>query len=161
MKTLTALILATLIILCALAKNNNDKPAEFFNEYIEPKNIEKKELHETKNDLPDTLTKPFVEAQIIFSQVGKASFYADKFEGLTTASGELYYHSHKTCAHLTLPFGTLLNVTNLSNNRSVIVKVNDRGPFVDNRIIDLSRSAAKKLDFIKEGLSYVRIEMIE
>jgi rare lipoprotein A len=100
-------------------------------------------------------------AQTGYVQEGKASFYADKFEGRTTASGERYSHSKSTCAHLTLPFGTLVRVTNTSNNQSVVVRVNDRGPFVPNRIIDLSKSAAEKLGFIKEGIADVRIEAID
>jgi rare lipoprotein A len=99
-------------------------------------------------------------AQVGFVQEGKASFYADKFEGRTTASGERYSHTRNTCAHLTLPFGTLVKVTNLANNLSVVVKVNDRGPFVPNRIIDLSRSAAERIDFVRSGIADVRIEVV-
>lgn len=102
-----------------------------------------------------------VWAQAGYVQEGKASFYADKFEGRTTASGERYSHSRSTCAHLTLPFGTLVRVTNLSNSKTVVVRVNDRGPFVANRIIDLSRSAAEKLDFINQGIADVKIEAID
>ena len=100
-------------------------------------------------------------AQTGYVQEGKASFYADKFEGRTTASGERYSHSRNTCAHLTLPFGTLVKVTNMENNQTVVVRVNDRGPFVANRIIDLSRSAAEKLGFVDKGLADVRIEVID
>src|SRR5688500_5113941 len=91
----------------------------------------------------------FASAQV---QTGKASFYADKFEGSPTASGEKYRHSKMTAAHKTLPFGTTVRVTNLGNNKVAEVMVNDRGPYVDGRIIDLSRSAAKELDFINAGL---------
>ena len=100
-------------------------------------------------------------AQSGYIQEGKASFYADKFEGRTTASGERYSHSKSTCAHLSLPFGTLVRVTNLGNGNSVVVRVNDRGPVVPNRIIDLSRSAAEKLGFIGQGIADVRIEVID
>lgn len=103
----------------------------------------------------------FIIGQTGYVQEGKASFYADKFEGRTTASGERYSHSRNTCAHLTLPFGTLVRVTNLENNLSVVLRVNDRGPFVANRIIDLSRSAAEKLEFIDKGLADVRVEVID
>ncbi|MFO8022830.1 MAG: septal ring lytic transglycosylase RlpA family protein [Perlabentimonas sp.] len=96
-----------------------------------------------------------------YVQEGKASFYADKFEGRTTASGERYSHSRNTCAHLTLPFGTLVKVTNLDNDKSLVVRVNDRGPFVPNRIIDLSRSAAETLGFIDKGIADVKIEVID
>ncbi|HCY01321.1 MAG TPA: septal ring lytic transglycosylase RlpA family lipoprotein [Bacteroidales bacterium] len=107
------------------------------------------------------LSSFFTFAQSGYVQEGKASFYADKFEGRTTASGERYSHSKSTCAHLSLPFGTLVKVTNLSNSKSVIVRVNDRGPFVPNRIIDLSHSAATKLDFTKTGIADVKIEVID
>jgi len=95
-----------------------------------------------------------------YSAKGTASFYADKFEGRTTANGEIYYHSKKTAAHRTLPFGSIVKVTNLENNKVVVVRINDRGPFVDNRIIDLSKSAAKELEFIGKGLADVKIEVI-
>ena len=93
-------------------------------------------------------------------QYGKASFYADKFEGRITASGEKYWHSKLTAAHRTFPFGTMVKVTNMDNNKSVIVRVNDRGPYVDNRLIDLSRSAARKLDFIDKGITNVKLEVV-
>ncbi|MDX9854938.1 MAG: septal ring lytic transglycosylase RlpA family protein [Tenuifilaceae bacterium] len=100
-------------------------------------------------------------AQSGFQQEGKASFYADKFEGRTTASGEKYSHQKATCAHLNLPFGTLVKVTNIENGKYVVVRVNDRGPFAPDRIIDLSRSAAEKLDFVGKGLADVRIEVLD
>jgi len=95
------------------------------------------------------------------TQSGKASYYADKFEGRTTASGEKYKHSKATAAHKTLPFGTKVRVTNTANNKSVEVVINDRGPYVDGRIIDLSKSAAEQLDFINLGLADVKIEVID
>lgn len=94
-------------------------------------------------------------------QYGKASFYANKFEGRTTASGEKYWHSKLTAAHRSFPFNTRVRVTNLENNRSVVVRINDRGPFVKDRIIDVSKSAARKLQFIKDGLCDVKIEVVE
>lgn len=98
-----------------------------------------------------------------FAQVhkGKASYYADKFEGRLTASGVKYKHSKLTAAHRILPFGTKVKVTNISNNRSVVVEINDRGPFVKGRIIDLSKSAAEKLDFIHIGITEVSIEVVD
>lgn len=94
-------------------------------------------------------------------QTGKASFYADKFEGSPTASGEKYKHNKLTAAHKSLPFGTKIRVTNLANDQSVEVVINDRGPYVENRIIDLSKSAAGKLGFINQGLADVKIEVID
>jgi len=95
-----------------------------------------------------------------YIKTGIASFYADKFEGRQTANGEIYYHAKKTAAHQKLPFGTIVKVTNLENNKFVVVRINDRGPFVDNRIIDLSKSAAQDLDFVSKGLVKVKIEVI-
>lgn len=113
--------------------------------------------------LTTTLLAVVATASSIFSQVqtGKASFYADKFEGSPTASGEKYKHSKATAAHKTLPFGTRVRVTNLGNNQSVEVIINDRGPYVDGRVIDLSKSAAEKLDFINLGLADVKVEVID
>lgn len=98
-----------------------------------------------------------------FSQVqtGKASFYADKFEGIPTASGEKYKHNKLTGAHKTLPFGTKVRVTNLANNKTVEVVINDRGPYVEGRIIDLSKEAADQLGFLNNGLAEVKLEVVD
>ncbi len=90
------------------------------------------------------------------SFTGEASYYADKFHGRQTASGETFNQYKLTCAHRTLPFGTLLEVTNLANNKKVTVVVNDRGPFAHGRVIDLSKSAAEKIDMIKTGVANVK-----
>lgn len=94
-------------------------------------------------------------------QTGKASFYADKFEGTITSSGEKYRHNKLTAAHKTLPFGTKVRVTNLANNKSVEVVINDRGPYVEGRIIDLSRAAAEVLGFENYGLADVKLEVTD
>lgn len=98
--------------------------------------------------------------QDVYIQYGKASFYADKFQGQTTANGEKYDHNIQTAAHLSLPFGTKVKVTNLSNNKTTVVTINDRGPFVEGRIIDLSKSAAQQLDFIPLGVVEVKVEIL-
>jgi len=98
--------------------------------------------------------------QDVYIQYGKASFYGDKFQGRTTASGETYDHDKLTAAHLSLPFGTEVKVTNLSNNKTTIVRINDRGPFVEGRVIDLSKKAAQQLDFIPLGLVDVKVEVL-
>lgn len=95
------------------------------------------------------------------TETGLASFYSDKFEGKQTASGEIYKGSKMTAAHRTLPFGTQVKVTNLTSQISVTVTVNDRGPFVKDRIIDLSKAAAVKLDLIDKGVVKVKIEPIK
>ncbi|WP_340152166.1 septal ring lytic transglycosylase RlpA family protein [uncultured Marivirga sp.] len=94
-------------------------------------------------------------------QKGTASYYADKFEGKQTASGEKYKHKNLTAAHKTLPFGTIVKVTNLENQEFVEVRINDRGPFVSGRVIDLSRAAAEQLKFINQGLTEVQIEVVD
>ena len=92
-----------------------------------------------------------------FVQVGIASWYGPGFHGSRTASGEVYNMYRFTAAHKTLPLGTYVKVINLENGRSVIVKINDRGPFVPGRIIDLSYAAAKKLGMLKKGTAKVKI----
>jgi len=101
-----------------------------------------------------------IRAQEVYKKVGWASFYHDKFEGRKTSNGEKFRQKKFTCAHRTLPFGTMLRVTNLTNNKTITVRVNDRGPYSKGRIIDLTRAGAKALDFIKEGHTKVEIEVI-
>jgi peptidoglycan lytic transglycosylase len=93
-------------------------------------------------------------------QVGVASWYGSFFQGKDTASGEPYNMYDLTAAHPTLPLGTLVKVTNLHNGRAIIVKVNDRGPVVPGRIIDLSYNAARALHFKNKGLQRVRLDVI-
>ena len=92
--------------------------------------------------------------------VGLASFYAAKFHGRRTASGEIFNTHALTAAHLTLPFGTKVKVTNLRNGKSVIVRINDRGPHVRGRIIDLSVAAAKKIGLNRAGTVRVKLEIL-
>lgn len=91
---------------------------------------------------------------------GGVSYYADKYQGKPTSSGELYDMAAYTAAHRTYPFGTKLKVTNLKNKKYVVVKVNDRGPYSTSRIIDVSRIAAEKLDILWAGTGQVSIEKI-
>jgi rare lipoprotein A (peptidoglycan hydrolase) len=92
---------------------------------------------------------------------GYASYYADKFHGKPTASGEIFDMNTFTAAHRTLPFGTICRITNLANDRSVNVRINDRGPFVEGRIIDLSKAAAEALDGIRQGILEIKLEILE
>jgi len=102
----------------------------------------------------------FYPKKIKFVQIGYASWYGKKFHGRPTASGEIFNMYKLTAAHRTLPLGTYVKVTNLSNGKSVIVKINDRGPYVKGRIIDLSYMAAKKIGMVKKGVQKVKIEVI-
>jgi rare lipoprotein A len=103
-------------------------------------------------------SKHYAEESVLY---GESSYYADKFHGRKTANGEVFDMYKKTAAHKTLPFNTMLEVTNLENNKSVIVRVNDRGPFVGDRILDLSYGAAKEIDMISSGVVEVRIKIIK
>ena len=94
----------------------------------------------------------------VSTETGMASFYANKHNGNKTANGERYQSTKLTAAHQTLPFGTMVKVTNLSNGKSVEVRINDRGPYAKGRIIDLSRSAAKKIGMIDAGVAKVKLE---
>ena len=94
------------------------------------------------------------------AEYGKASYYAMMHQGNKTANGERFNQSAFTAAHRTLPFGTRVRVTNLRNDKSVVVRINDRGPFVRGRIIDLSQAAFKKIGSLKQGLLEVKVEVL-
>lgn len=94
-------------------------------------------------------------------QVGVASYYGKKFHGRKTANGEVFNMYKLTAAHRVLPLGTLVKVTNLQNGRWVEVKVNDRGPFIEGRILDLSFAAALELEMVKQGTAKVMIEITQ
>ncbi|MGC3872413.1 septal ring lytic transglycosylase RlpA family protein [Halomonas sp. GXIMD04776] len=92
---------------------------------------------------------------------GRASYYSDAYQGKQTASGERYERSAMTAAHPVLPFGSRVAVTNLDNGREVVVRINDRGPFVRGRIIDLSYRAAERLGMIRSGVVPVKVQGID
>lgn len=93
--------------------------------------------------------------------VGIASYYGTKYHGRLTANGEVYDMYGISAAHKTLPFNTKVRVKNLKNNREILVRINDRGPFIKGRILDLSYGAARKLDMVTDGTSRVSIEIVE
>lgn len=101
-----------------------------------------------------------ISAQEKFIEIGDATYYADYLDGQTTASGEVFSQDDFTTAHKTLPFGSIVKITNLINGKSVILRVNDRGPFHEGRIVDVSKSAAVKLDFLMEGHVNVKLELV-
>jgi rare lipoprotein A len=94
-------------------------------------------------------------------QVGTASWYGEQFEGKTTASGEPFEMRDFTAAHPRLPLGSFVKVTNLRNGKAVVVRINDRGPFVDDRIIDVSYNAARALGFKERGVQKVRLDLFQ
>ncbi|MGL5392690.1 MAG: septal ring lytic transglycosylase RlpA family protein [Shewanella sp.] len=95
------------------------------------------------------------------AESGLATYYADHYHNKMTASGELYRHELHTAAHMDLPLGSMVKVTNLTNKKSVVVKINDRGDFVTGRIIDLSTTAFKKIGDIHRGVIKVKIEVVK
>ena len=94
------------------------------------------------------------------SEQGYASWYGGKFHGRRTASGEIFNTNSLTAAHKTLPFGTIVKVTNIANGKFTLVRINDRGPFVPGRIIDLSRAAAEEIGMIGSGVARVRLDIV-
>ena len=113
-------------------------------------------------DLPfftfHSFTSQLVNAQSV--QSGKASYYAKSWTGRRTSNGEHLHHDSLTCAHRSLPFGTLLKVTNLLNGKQVVVRVTDRGPFVKGRVVDLSWGAAKAIGMLAQGIAPVSVERV-
>ncbi|OFY67551.1 MAG: hypothetical protein A3H98_03440 [Bacteroidetes bacterium RIFCSPLOWO2_02_FULL_36_8] len=97
----------------------------------------------------------------LYTETGVASWYGDDFHGKKTANGEIFSKRKLTAAHKTLNFNCMVKVTNLDNGKSVVVRINDRGPFVKGRIIDLSKKAAKKIGLIKSGTAKVKIVAVE
>ena len=94
------------------------------------------------------------------TEAGTASYYADKYHGRPTASGEIFDMHQLTAAHPRLKFGTVVRVTNTANHRAILVRINDRGPFVAGRVIDLSLAAAEELQMVQSGLASVTLEVI-
>jgi rare lipoprotein A len=95
-----------------------------------------------------------------WTQNGKVSWYGPGFQGRRTANGEIFDTNEMTMAHRSLAFGSKVRVTNLDNGRSIVVRVNDRGPYVGGRIADLSHAAASRLGFVEDGVVHARIELI-
>ncbi len=119
---------------------------------------ESKRIFNSEETKIDTLHNP---SNAIETVTGYASFYADDFDGKITANGEVYNMYELTAAHRTYPFNTMIRVVNLENNKTVIIRINDRGPVPENRIIDLSLGAAIQLGMKDTGIQKVRLEIIE
>ncbi len=113
-----------------------------------------------ENITRENLKKDSSQARALDVIYGSASYYGRDFHGKKTANGETFDMYALTAAHKTLPFGTICKVTNLENHKTVIVRINDRGPFVDNRILDLSRGAADALGLIDKGVCRVKIDIL-
>ncbi len=113
----------------------------------------------SKDTIPQTIESS--SGSLALTEEGIASYYADDFHGRKTSNGEIFDMNGMTAAHRTLPFNTKVQVTNLQSGKSVIVRINDRGPFKDDRIIDLSLAAAKAVEMIGTGTARVRLQVVE
>ena len=163
----SSLSVLTLVLLlsCSSAEANrkaivsNSDPEEIF--FEKEKQSVKPEVVPT----PEVATKSVPEKAEDFSgsydEVGMSSWYGDKFHGRPTASGELFNKNELTAAHRTLPLGTIVAVQNLENQKEIQVKINDRGPFIDGRIIDVSEKAAENLSFKDQGVAKVGIKVVK
>ena len=128
-----------------------------------PTSLESSNTRHTRNQISQNTDQQVVVAKAVPPkpfQVGTASWYGDYFDGKQTASGEPYNMYDLTAAHPSLPLGTWVKVTNLRNRKEVLVRINDRGPVVPGRIIDLSYSAAKVLHFKDQGIQKVRLDVV-
>lgn len=168
MKTIIALSSTILLLLGCVATKQDGAPsmalAAIHDSYVEKK-VEPKYEPKSKYGNPDSYhvlgkTYQVMTSAKDFKQNGLASWYGTKFHQKRTSSGEPYDMFAMTAAHKTLPLPTYVKVRNLENNRETIVKVNDRGPFHEGRIIDLSYAAAKRLGVLKKGTAKVQIETL-
>ena len=116
---------------------------------------------ETKTPQKIDQSGKHISGKVLLTLEGIVSYYADDFHGKQTSSGETYDMHALTAAHRTFPFGTKVHITNLENNKTVIIRVNDRGPFKEGRIMDLSMGAAKEIDLILNGTARARLEVLE
>ncbi len=160
-----AIALLTIAVLPSRAGMCNRETSSYEETTIEQYNKLKKKKKKKKKEKETVTQQKKVPNKTTTKTKGKvekgeASYYADKFHGRPTASGEKYNKKAFTAAHKTLPFGTKVRVTNLKNNKSVDVIINDRGPFKAGRIIDLSRAAAEKIGLINDGVAKVTVEVL-
>ena len=124
------------------------------------KSENKVKTSENRDDIYDEEIKEEL-AKYSYFQTGTASFYGGKWHGRKTANGEIFDTYKLTAAHKTLPFGTRVRVTNLSNGKSVIVRINNRGPYSKGRIIDLSQAAFSKIENMSKGVTKVKLEIVK
>tara|TARA_B100000945_G_C20422272_1_gene618648 strand:+ start:3557 stop:4048 length:492 start_codon:yes stop_codon:yes gene_type:complete len=122
--------------------------------YNKSKTLKQKKIKKKSNK-----TSTFNKNKMVYT--GISSYYGHKFHGKLTANGEVFDMYGLTAAHKEMPFNTIVRVTNKNNGKSLIIRINDRGPYIDGRILDCSFGTAKKLGFVKEGITAVKIEVIE
>ena len=158
-KTLSFIVVVGLLFSCASSPKFTKKKSNSGT----AKNVEQPKTRYSKNkdSKKENVDVYYNLSSSLETIGGYASYYADDFDGKQTANGETFNMYELTAAHKTYPFNTMIRVTNLSNKKTVIVRINDRGPFVDNRIIDLSLGAAMQLDMLDSGVQKVQLDIIE
>ncbi|MBF0596685.1 septal ring lytic transglycosylase RlpA family protein [Faecalibacter rhinopitheci] len=136
---------------------------ERFNNQIDDDSVNGDSVKENKLSIKDEkeIEEILEKAAIASASSGVVSWYGDKFHGRKTASGEAYDKNELTAAHKTLPFGTKVKVTNIRNGKSVVVEINDRGPFVKSRVLDLSQAAFSEIGHTNSGVMQVKYEVLE
>lgn len=145
------------------SSQSSNVKADIIKEIIEKTYIDDdvfKSLEELKNNQPNSVYTDVSEKFSHF-QAGTASYYGEKWNGRRTSNGEVFNTKLLTAAHNSLPFGTLVRVTNQSNGKSVVVRINDRGPFKKGRVIDLTKAAFESIENINRGLTKVKLEIIK
>jgi rare lipoprotein A len=156
MKVFIPLLFVMFIIGCGsssrFASNDGKKPGSPY---------EERKLKRDNKVQDPVMKDEYSNLPVLESKTGVASYYSEKYDGKKTTSGEVFRKNDLTAAHLTYPYNTILRVINLLNNKSVIVRINDRKPDFNGRIIDVSFGAAKKLDMIKNGITEVKLEVLK
>jgi rare lipoprotein A len=159
-------LMLPLISACALLRDNAAAPVVADTPVMTPSSpsksprpSEQAKLEPSEEGKAPAKEKPI--AKLKLPQTGEASWYGPKFDGKVTASGDVFDKTEMTAAHGSLPFGTKVKVTNLANGKSVEVEIIDRGPFKENRIIDVSQAAAHALDMKEKGTTKVRLELAD
>jgi len=155
MKTIIPLSLLFLFMIgCSSSRFSSEKTKDRY-----PKETKKSESNEKV--LEPVSKDEYINMPVLETQTGVASYYGDKFDGKKTSFGEIFKKNDLTAAHIKYPYNTILRVINLLNNRSVILRINDRKPDFNGRIIDVSYGAAKKLEMLKSGITEVKIEVLK
>lgn len=162
----TALSLGSTMIAPAIAspagKSDKDNSVKVDSKLVPDAAAKAEPLHGSANLSYKVAGKRYYPSKKVesFSQTGRASWYGPGFHGRKTSNGERFDMNTMTAAHRTLPIPSYARVTNLSNGKSMVVRINDRGPFHGNRVLDVSKAAAQKLGFIDKGTAHVRVEQI-
>jgi rare lipoprotein A len=157
MKIIPFVLLLLLIAGCGSSSRFDSK---------DKKNRASSPYEERRSKKEDKISDPvikddYINFPVLESQTGVASYYSGKYDGKKTTSGEIFRKNELTAAHLKYPYNTVLRVINLLNNKSVIVRINDRKPDFNGRIIDVSYGAAKKLEMLKNGITEVKLEVLK